>query len=383
MRDPMSGRYDLVVIGAGIMGATAALRAAHGGMRVIVVERDVAGSGASGVNAGTLSLQIKRVRLMPYALRGLAWWVSAGDAVGFKRTGGFTLAFNAGEHALLESRMALKRAAGAPIAFVSPAEVRAREPALTERIVAASFCAQDGHADSTRTGGYLRSLLRASSVELREHAPVQAIDADDAGFWIRTPRNTLVGRRLLIAGGAWTAELAALLGVTLPIEARINTVSVTEPGPRRLLTGIGHATGLLTLKQKANGGFLIGGGWQGRGSPATGRGEVAGDALIRNLQLARYAVPALAHTRVLRTWTGFEAFVADHYPLAGALPGVANAFVLACVRGGYTIGPCIGPLVADLILGREPELPLFDPSRVLGDDTAKPLPVSANAAAPG
>jgi glycine/D-amino acid oxidase-like deaminating enzyme len=38
---------------------------------------------------------------------------------------------------------------------------------------------------------------------------------------------------------------------------------------------------------------------------------------------------------------------------------------VACVRGGYTIGPCIGPLVADLILGREPALPLFDPARVM------------------
>jgi glycine/D-amino acid oxidase-like deaminating enzyme len=365
--------YDLLVIGAGIMGATAALRAAQGGMRVIVVERDGAGSGASGVNAGTLSLQIKRVRLMPYALRGHEWWCNAGDAVGFKRTGGYTLAFNAGEQALLEERMTLKRAAGAPIEFVSPAEVRAREPALTERIVAASFCAQDGHADSTRTGAYLRSLLRARGVELREHSPAQAIDVADKEFRVSIPGGTLTARRLLIASGAWTAEVAALLGVALPIEARINTVSVTEPGPQRLHAGIGHATGLLTLKQKANGSYLIGGGWQGRGKPANGRGEVAGDTLLQNLQLARYAVPALAHARVLRSWTGFEAYVADHYPLAGALPGVPNAYVLACVRGGYTIGPCIGPLVADLILGREPELPLFDPSRVLGgSDRASP-----------
>jgi glycine/D-amino acid oxidase-like deaminating enzyme len=86
-------RYDLIVIGAGVMGATAALRAAKGGMRVIVVEREAAGSGASGVNAGTLSLQIKRVRLMPYALRGYEWWRQAGDDVGFKRTGGYFLAF--------------------------------------------------------------------------------------------------------------------------------------------------------------------------------------------------------------------------------------------------------------------------------------------------
>ena len=73
----MTRDIDLVVIGGGIMGATAALRAAEGGMRVIVLERDGVGSGASGVNAGTLSLQIKRVKLMPYAMRGHAWWQRA------------------------------------------------------------------------------------------------------------------------------------------------------------------------------------------------------------------------------------------------------------------------------------------------------------------
>lgn len=358
-------RYDLLVIGAGIMGATAALRAAHGGMRVLVVERDAAGAGASGVNAGTLSLQIKRVTLMPYALIGHEWWRRAGDAVGFKCTGGYTLAFNAREQALLEERMTQKRAAGAPIEFVSPAQVRAREPALSERIVAASYCAEDGHADSTRTGVYLRALLREGGVELRENTPVQAIAAGDGGFRVTVPTATIDARRLLIASGAWTKSVAALLGVALPIHVRVNTVTVTEPGLQTLHAGIGHATGLLTLKQKANGSFLIGGGWQGRGSPDTGRGDVVADTLLQNLRLARFAVPAVAHARLLRSWTGFEAHVADYFPLAGPLPGVADAYVLACVRGGFTIGPCIGPLVADLILGREPALPLFDPARTL------------------
>jgi len=364
-----ANRYDLLVIGAGIMGATAALRAAQGGMRVIVVERDVAGSGASGVNAGTLSLQIKRVGLMRYALRGYEWWREAGEAVGFKRTGGYTLAFTASEQALLEERMTKKRDAGAPIELVSPAEARAREPALSDRVVGASYCAADGYADSTRTGPYLRGLLRAANVHLHEHTLARSIDAGGDGFRVATPGGPIDARRLLIASGAWTASVAAMLGVTLPINVRVNTVSVTEPGPRRLHAAIGHATGLLTLKQKANGSYLIGGGWQGRGSPATGRGEVDGETLLQNLRLARFAVPALAHTRVLRSWTGFEASVADHYPLAGVLPGVPNAYVLACVRGGYTIGPFIGPLVADLILGREPELPLFDPTRVLAVTT--------------
>ncbi|HVF64290.1 MAG TPA: FAD-binding oxidoreductase [Casimicrobiaceae bacterium] len=374
--------YDLVVVGAGIMGSTAALQAARGGMRVAVVDRGPVAGGASGVNAGTLSLQIKRVGLMPYALRGHAWWARAGDAVGFQRTGGYTLAFNDREASLLHERMTLKREAGAPIEFVSPADVRAREPALSENIVAASYCGEDGHADSTQTGIYLRRLLREADIDLRAHAGARAIDASDGGFRVHTHDGELVGKRLLIACGAWTPKVTAMLGVTMPIGSRVNMVTVTEPGPRRLHAGIGHATGLLTLKQKANGTFLIGGGWQGRGSPDEGRGEISAETLLQNLRLARHAVPALAQTRIVRSWTGFEAFVPDHYPLAGALPGVPDAYVLACVRGGYTIGPCIGPLMADLMLGRELALPLFDPARFAnapGNASSAPIAAAAPA----
>ncbi len=362
-------RCDLAIIGGGIMGVTAALRAAAGGMNVVVLERGGVGAEATGVNAGTLSLQIKRVALMPYALRGHDWWKRAGEAVGFHQTGGYTLAFNAREHALLEERMRLKIAAGAPITFVSPTQVREAEPALGDRIVAATHCAEDGYADSTRSGVYLRQLLRDAAIAVREHAPVDHIESGDGGFVVRTAQSTIQAKRILLACGAWTRSVAAMLGVHLPIEVRVNTVTATERGPILLRSAIGHATGLLTLKQKANGSFLIGGGWQGRGTPETGRGEVVAETMLQNLRLARFAVPALAGIRAVRSWTGFEAYVPDYYPLAGALPGVAGAFVLACVRGGYTIGPCIGPLVADLILGRTPELPLFDPARVLEPTT--------------
>lgn len=355
--------WDLAVIGGGIMGVTAALRAAEGGMRVLVVERAGVGSEATGVNAGTLSLQIKRVKLMPYALRGHAWWKRAGDAVGFHETGGYTLAFNAREHALLDERMRLKIAAGAPIRFVTPAQVRTAEPALADRIVAATYCPDDGHADSTRSGVYLRHLLREAAVELREHAPVTRVERTAHGFALQANGSRIDATRILLATGAWTRSAAAMLGVDLPIAVRVNTVTVTERGPMLLHSAIGHATGLLTLKQKENGTFLIGGGWQGRGTPESGRGEVVAATMLQNVRLARFALPALAPLRVVRAWTGFEAYAPDYYPLAGALPGVPGAFVLACVRGGYTIGPCIGPLVADLILGRDPALPLFDPAR--------------------
>jgi len=361
----MRGRHDLVVIGGGVMGSAAALQAASGGMRVALLEQATLGSGASGVNAGTLSLSIKRAQLMPYAIKGYEWWRRAGDAVGYRRTGGATLAFNLEESELLHQRTKLKVAAGAPIRMISPDELASREPALTEKVVAATWCDEDGYVNSSLTGLYFRALLRGGGITISEQARVVAIERSGDGFTIRTPDESFEAAHLLLACGAWLEPVAAMLGIVVKPRVRVNTVSVTERGPRLFHAVIGHATGLLTLKQKENGTVLIGGGWQGRGAPSEGRGEVAPDTLLDNLRLAQFAVPSLGTLRLVRAWTGFEANVPDYYPLAGAVPGVPAAFVLGCVRGGYTIGPYIGRLVGDLILGRDPEMPLFDPARFI------------------
>ncbi|KEJ88303.1 NAD(P)/FAD-dependent oxidoreductase [Sulfitobacter donghicola] len=365
----MSDLYDIAIIGGGIMGCSTALRVAEAGMRVIVLEQGDLGQGASGVNAGTLSLQIKRVKLMPYALRGHHEWEQMGEAVGFRKTGGYTLAFTEREEAMLLERQTLKAEAGAPISFVSPAELRAAEPSLSAKVRAASYCSQDGYANSSLTGQYYRKRLKDMGISYRENAAVGAIAQGRSGFALKTPQGSIQARRILLATGAWLKPLAALLDVDLPVQARINTVSVTERMPSMMSHVIGHATGLLTMKQKANGTVLIGGGWQGRGTPQEGRGEVSAQTVTPNLALAQFALPDLAKARVLRSWTGFEANVPDFYPLAGALPGVEGAYVLGCVRGGYTIGPYIGKLMGDAILGREPELPLFDPGRDFSKET--------------
>lgn len=359
----MKTDYDIAVVGGGIMGCATALRLAEGGMKTIILEKGDLCQGASGVNAGTLSLQIKRVQLMEYALRGHAIWQAMGEAVGFQKTGGYTLAFNQREAELLLERQTLKRDAGAPVEFVSNDHLRSAEPELSQKVVAASFCPEDGFANSSLTGAYYRARLKASDVPYLEHCPVIALDNDCGSFTLHSPKGQVKATRVLLATGAWLKALVSMLGVVLPVRARVNTVSVTEAMPPLCQSVIGHATGLLTLKQKPNGTFLIGGGWQGVGKPEAGRGSVSADTLVPNLALACHVLPALKNARILRSWTGFEANMPDFYPLAGALPGVENAFVLGCVRGGFTIGPYIGQLMGDHILNRAPELPLFDPAR--------------------
>ena len=126
-----------------------------------------------------------------------------------------------------------------------------------------------------------------------------------------------------------------------------------------------HVGGVLSVKQHPNGTCLIGGGWQGRGGPANGRKELDYENLLHNLRVAAAVVPALAELRVLRSWSGFEAVAPDALPVLGRLPRHDDAFVLACARGGYSQGPALGKLLAELMLRRETSLhvDLFDPAR--------------------
>src|SRR5262249_21538992 len=154
-------------------------------------------------------------------------------------------------------------------------------------------------------------------VHIVEQSPVLHIDSAANRASIQTRTETYHANRVLLATGAWALAMSHNIGRPLPINVRINTVSVTERMPRVIHHVIGHASGLLTMKQSANGTILIGGGWQGRGTPEGGRGEVVPATLVSNLRLAQYAVPGLAKARLVRAWTGFEAHTPDFSPLAG------------------------------------------------------------------
>jgi sarcosine oxidase subunit beta len=354
--------HDVAVIGGGVMGCATALRLAEGGMRVALLERETIGAGASGVNAGTLSLQVKRLSLLHYAMRGSQMWArmdqSLGFDVHFRQPGGLNLAFTDAEADTLMQRSDERRAAGLPIEIVDSRKAREIEPHLTDKIAAAAFCPLDGFVDANVVSLAFRKALIGAGISLHERAPVHSIAHGPHGYDLRCGEKSVGARRIVLAAGAWSAELLTKLGIDLPIAWRVNQMSVTERA-RKLLNGVvGHVSGLMSLKQAANGTIIIGGGWQGIGKPG-GPGEAIPQNLVGNLQFALTALPALRSRRLVRTWYGYDAVTPDVMPLVGPIPGLDNAFLIACVRGGYTIGPYIGRLLADCILGHEPELPLF------------------------
>jgi glycine/D-amino acid oxidase-like deaminating enzyme len=372
----MSARFDVGVVGAGVMGATTALFLARAGMRVALIDRGELCREASGVNAGTLTLHMTRASLIPYAQAGWRMWMTTdqwlGSGVDAVATAGLALAFTDGEADLLERRAAVRREHGADIRVIDRQRAREVEPGLNANVLKAAYCETDGYASAYLTGRAYRRALAEAGAAIVEQRPITSVEANDGGFAVRAATGERWDmQRVVLAGGVWLGEMLRWLGIDIPVKCLINQLIVTERLQRVMRTVVSVASGLLSLKQFANGTVLIGGGWQGRGDPVRGGVETIPENFIGNLRLARWTIPALAQARVARIWLGLEAETSDAMPIIGSLPGVRDAYVIGSVHSGYTSGPYMGKLLADLILGREPERPLFDPARLVGI----PMPV--------
>lgn len=367
----MSERYDVAVIGAGVMGASAALFLARGGMKVLLLDRGEICREASGVNAGTLTLHMTRAALIPYAQAGWRMWTSAeqwlGTGVDAVATAGLSLAFTDTEVEMLEQRAAVRREHGAEIRVIDPQRAVELEPGLNPRLLKAAWCETDGYASAYLTGRAFRHALVEAAVTIAEQRSVVGLESGDRGFTVRgTGDDAWFASRVVLAGGVWLGQMLSWLGVSIAVKCLINQLIVTERLRPVMRTVLSVASGLLSLKQFGNGTVLIGGGWQGLGDPERGGVETLPDNLIGNLRLARWTVPALAEARITRIWLGLEAETADAMPLLGAVPGVRDAWVIGSAHSGYTSGPYLGQLLAEHMLGREPAHPLFDPARLVG-----------------
>ncbi|WP_046866783.1 NAD(P)/FAD-dependent oxidoreductase [Microvirga massiliensis] len=370
----MTHIYDLGVIGGGVHGATVALFAARGGMDVALFDRGPLCREASGVNAGTLTMQMTRVALIPYALKAHAMWASArewlGHDVGVVVCDGLSIAFTEGEAEILSFRAGKRREAGAPIELVTGARAKAIEPGLSNDILLAGYCRIDGFANAYLTGLAYRNALLQAGVHLNEGTPVLGVERENDYFALRTRTRTVRVRRIVLAGGVWIEPMLAWLGVRLPIRTLVNQLAVTERIAPVMRTVVGIASGLLSLKQYPHGTVVIGGGWQGIGDRDRGGVELVPDRLVGNVRLACHAIPALRGARLARAWAGLEAETSDALPAVGPIPGVPNAYVCGSVHSGYTSGPYFARLLADLILGHEPEMPLFPIDRMLASPNA-------------
>lgn len=354
-----------MIVGAGVVGASVAFHLTRRGVRdVVLLERDRAGSGSTGKNAGGIRLQFSseiNVRLSLLSVAEIEGFAElTGVDPSFHQVGYLFLVTTERDAEAFEGSLALWQRLGVPAKRVSAAEASALLPQLNvDDLRFATYCPRDGYADpSSLVRGYL-SCARASGAQVVEGAGVDGIElVGDRVRGVRVGGQRVACDTIVDAAGAWAAQVAALAGVAIPITPHRRTIFVTEPFdglPARFPMVIDFATGFYFHRE--SGGILMG--MPPREEVDGFREDVDWDVLPAVVERALYRVPALERARIKTAWAGLYEDTPDAHPIVGEV-GAPTGFIAACGFSGHGVmhAPAVGRLIAELIAGAPTSLDL-------------------------
>jgi glycine oxidase len=356
----MAEHAEVMILGGGVIGLTTAFFLAQEGARVAVLDKGDFGREASWAGAGIIPPGVSRRARTPIdCLRALSSELypdlsrrlceQTGIDNGYHVCGGLELV-EPGETAPVE----VWRAEGIPFHELADAALRSLEPGLSPALPRAYHL--PGMAQ-VRNPRHIKALLAACEMQGVRLYPHRAA----AGFIrsgrridaVHTDQGALVAGQFLVAAGAWTDGLLEQFGLRLgvrPVRGQIALLQNNDPRPRPILL---QSTRYLVTR--ADGRVLVGSTEEDAGFDA--RPTAAGIAGL--LAFAAELLPGLAGAALERCWAGLRPGSPDGLPFLGPVPDCSNLFVAAGhYRAGIQQSPATGKAMTDLLLGREPVVPL-------------------------
>jgi glycine/D-amino acid oxidase-like deaminating enzyme len=390
---PLPSETDVLIIGGGLAGCAIAYYLAKAGVAVTLVERGELNREASGTNAGSFHFQIaihqltgtnseadqlrllNDVRLQAAAA---AMWseleVELGTDLGVHVTGGLMVAETPSEVQILFDKQKIEQRAGLETEVLTGDALRDFAPYLSERIIGATYCAKEGHANPLLSAPAFAARALEAGARFKTHAKVLSVESVDGNsttrFRVQTSAGMISAYRVVNAAGAWADSIAGLSGLSLPMRHEGLHVNVSEPRERMLTPMLQHIGRRLTLKQASNGTFIIGGGWPARDEPDPKRYSVRWSSAAGNAAVALSVLPSLKDLRITHMWTGVIAFTDDLNPILGEFRSLPGYFV--CVAStGFTLGPLVARQLARFLVepGSSELPPEFAPDRIIKSPT--------------
>jgi sarcosine oxidase subunit beta len=365
---PPKRECDVAIVGGGVMGLGIAYQLSKRGLDdVVVLERGYLAQGASGRNGGGVRMQWsteQNVRLMQESIelcRGFAQEI--GVNVWFRQGGYLFLAKHPHEVPIMQKNVELQNRCGVPTRMLTPVEAGELVPELDVRkIVCACYNPKDGVLFPWPfLWGYAHQAL-ARGVEVHLYTAVHAIERDGDGFRLQTQKGPLRARRVINAAGAWSPEIARMVGVELPNKPHRHEILSTEPLKPFLTPMVSVLSSGLYFSQSMRGEIVT-----GITVEDHAQGIQMGSRLKFLTTLAREMVslvPRFADIKVLRQWAGPYDVSPDGHPILGEPPGVPG-FYLACgfVGHGFMMAPIVAKLYAEWLTGG-PKHDLFERCRL-------------------
>ncbi|MTW87916.1 FAD-dependent oxidoreductase [Virgibacillus dakarensis] len=348
----MTKRYDVVIIGSGVVGSSIAFHLSESRQKeILVIDKDYPLSGTSGSTQAWVwvhnkmpswygELSMLSAELYPFLERKI------GD-VEYKRTGGIAPFFSESDRDSAR-RLAEKQAeVGIEIDVLNRDQVLEKEPALSPNISGATFSKIDGNVNPFRLVELYIKAAKKNHVQFSFYNPVIAIKRNKGMFKVITKNDVFMAKQVIMAAGPWTKEVGKLLGVDIPVKQVRGQILVTEP----LAPLIKHTIG--GMRQADNGEVLIGYSKEEVGYDR----RTTLDVIQDTAKMAVEYLPDLAKANIVRCFAGVRVIPNDGLPILGPVPTIDNAYI-AVMHSGITLSPIVGTVMTELLMHGETSIDL-------------------------
>ena len=349
---------DVLVVGAGIVGAACADALAAAGLSVEILEARFAGSGATAAAMGHLTVMDDSEAQFALTSLSRRLWVEMAPEMPRdcedEEAGTLWIAADEEERAHVRKKAAFYRERGVAVEELSGEEVTRAEPALRPGLAGALRVPGDRVLYPVNAARWLLARAAARGAVRREGVEAVAI----FGRRVETRQGSLEAGAVVNACGV----SAPLLTPGLPIAPRKGHLVITDRYPgfcRNQLVELGYLKSAHTpapesvafnLQPRATGQMLLGSSREFVGLDPSINRRIRAKMVRRALEFA----PGLASLSAIRTWVGFRPATPDNLPLVGAWDPTPGLFIAAGHEGlGITTAPATGRLIADAILGRK------------------------------
>ncbi|MEU1785458.1 FAD-binding oxidoreductase [Streptomyces sparsogenes] len=396
---------DLVVIGAGVVGAAAAYFATRSGLRVTVVDRGPLAGGTSSAGEGNLLVSDKEpgpeLDLALYSQR--VWREDLAEHAGlweFESKGGLVVAASPNGAGPLAALLREQRAAGIEAVDVARDELRDYEPRLSPDLAGGAYYPQDAQVQPMLVVAHLLRMARLAGARVLTDTEVTGfLRAGERITGVRTGRGRLSAPAVLNAAGTWAGAVAELAGVRVPVLPRRGCVLVTQPLPpviRHKVYAAEYVSDVASSDAALQTSPVVEGTRAGTVLIGSSRERVGFDREVPPsvlAALARNAIalfPFLASVQAIRGYLGFRPYCPDHLPVIGPDPRAPGLWH-ACGHEGAGVGLSVGTgkLLAQALTGRPTDLDLapfaperFPPPTDPPTDANKPSPTTRTRDAP-
>ena len=351
---------DVVVVGGGVVGTSAAFHLAEAGVAVCLLERDELAGGSTSRAAGGIRAQFSDPLNIAIGLRSIEAYTRFADSPGaeidLRQVGYLFLLDRAEDVAAFEASVALQNDLGVPSRFVALDEVADLCPLVgLEGVLAATYCPIDGHASPEAVvQGYAGGARSHGATVVTRCAAERIVCDGDAIRAIETTHGVIETGTVVCAAGVWSPALTRTAGLELPVVPYLREVAFTgqAPGlPDHIPLTIDFSTGFYFHREGP--GLLF-----GMADPAQPPGLDAPtdpDWLLRVLSVAERRCPALLDLGIAGGWKGAYEITPDHNALVGESPRVERLLYATGFSGhGFLQGPAVGEIVRDLVLRTDP-----------------------------